>query len=178
MEGIANACFNNRYFPAAPVQCSTSTGSKVPNGGAEAYVELCKALNIMGDYRLSTACNVTRWAIPPYDLTGSAIKLLPQYDFGYSVLYNTPSTGRFTVNGTRVGGDAGSCCFAAAVSLETSNGVEISGLNAEEQSDISFLCNWGNPQVTGAATPSSLECYVYYDAMIVLEENNVVKLIQ
>jgi hypothetical protein len=78
-----------------------------------------------------------------------------------------------------IGGDFGSACFASAISLETSNGIEISGLNAEEQSDISFLCTWKNPQVSGAAdTPSSLECYVYYDAMIILEENNIVKLIQ
>jgi hypothetical protein len=36
-----------RYFPAAPVQCSANVGSAVTNGGAEAYVELSKALNIV-----------------------------------------------------------------------------------------------------------------------------------
>jgi len=73
----------------------------------------------------------------------------------------------------------GSQCFAMAVDLETSNGVEISGLNAEEQSDIALIANWTSAQVTGnAAVPSSLEVYSYYDAMIVLRENNVLELIQ
>jgi len=66
-----------------------------------------------------------------------------------------------------------------AVDLETSNGVEISGLNAEEQSDIALIANWSKAQVTGSAgVPSSLEVYSYYDAMIVLRENNVLELIQ
>jgi len=96
-----------------------------------------------------------------------------------SVTTIASGTGIPTVTPSSTGGDLGSQCFAAAISLETSNGIEISGLNAEEQSDISFLCNWADTQRSGAAgVPSSLECYVYYDAMIVLEENNVVKLIQ
>jgi hypothetical protein len=33
-----------RYFPASPVQCSLNSGSKISNGGAEAYIELSKAL--------------------------------------------------------------------------------------------------------------------------------------
>jgi len=52
-----------------------------------------------------------------------------------------------------------------------------------------LIANWANPQVTGStytinsnvitgATPSSLEVYSYYDAMIVLRENNVLELIQ
>lgn len=184
---MTRGALNNRYFPAAPVQCSTTTGSKVSNGGAEAYIELSKALNILGDYRLSTACNVTRWAVPPCDISGASpyAFVLPHSDFTTKTLIINALTGRPNVLGAGlggvpgVGGDQGSCCFAAAISLETSNGIEISGLNAEEQSDISFLCNWASSQVTGPDNvPSSLECYVYYDAMIVLEENNVVKLIQ
>lgn len=86
-------------------------------------------------------------------------------------------------------GTLGSACFAMATDLETSNGVEISGLNAEEQSDISLIANWSAAQVTGATQspggntvtggiPSTLEVYSYYDAMIVLRENNVLELIQ
>lgn len=166
-----------RYFPAAPVQCSTNTGSSVSNGGAEAYVELAKALNILGDYRLSTACNITRWALAPGNKGG--VRVLQNEDYGtsYSQIneFSIPQ-----VATTFTGGDFGSQCYASAISLETSNGIEISGLNAEEQSDISFLANWFNPQisVSNPPTPTALECYVYYDAMIVLEENNVVKLIQ
>lgn len=100
-------------------------------------------------------------------------------DYGVSLTTVSASTSIPTVVSSSTGGDLGSQCFAAAISLETSNGIEISGLNAEEQSDISFLCNWAAPQVSGVPNvPSALECYVYYDAMIVLEENNVVKLIQ
>jgi hypothetical protein len=168
-----------RYFPAAPVQCSTNTGSKVSNGGGEAYVELSKALNILGDYRLSTACNISRWAYPPLVVGVGNNRILQNLDYAGDVATVDPATGIPRYYPSGVGGGLGSQCFAAAISLETSNGIEISGLNAEEQSDISFLCTWGSPQVSGAlATPSALECYVYYDAMIVLEENNVVKLIQ
>jgi hypothetical protein len=61
-----------------------------------------------------------------------------------------------------------------AVSLETSNGLEISGLNAEEQSDISLQAMYS------AAPPAGylMEVYTYYDAMLVLRENNVLELIQ
>jgi hypothetical protein len=74
-----------------------------------------------------------------------------------------------------------------ATNLETSNGVEISGLNAEEQSDIALIAQWAGAQVLGNALkngtqvqggPSNLEVYSYYDAMIILRENNVLELIQ
>jgi hypothetical protein len=64
-----------------------------------------------------------------------------------------------------------------AINLETSNGVEISGLNAEEQADISLIAQWKKPQSIDNG-PSSLEVYVYYDAMIILRENNVLELVQ
>lgn len=44
--------------------------------------------------------------------------------------------------------------------METSSGMEISGLNAEEQSDISLMVNW-----SGAQNPQGfiLESFVFYD---------------
>lgn len=139
-------------------------------------------MNILGDYRLSTACNVTRWAYPPSTQVGSSNRFLQNRDYAVSLTSVDSFRGQPRVIqyvNSYSGGDFGSACFAAAISLETSNGIEISGLNAEEQSDISFLCYWKDPQIAGTAdVPTSLECYVYYDAMIVLEENNVVKLIQ
>lgn len=51
--------------------------------------------------------------------------------------------------------------------------MEISGLNAEEQSDISLLANWYAAQDTNI-----IEVFTYYDAMIVLRENNILELIQ
>jgi len=166
-----------RYFPAAPVQTSTNIGSAISNGACEAYVELSKALNIVGDYRLSTGCNTQKWGMQ--NANGS----LQEYD------YSQVFTG-FATNGVPVVqtlesatnafcGTLGSQCFAMATDLETSNGVEISGLNAEEQSDIALIANWTTSQQTGSTVaPSVLEVYSYYDAMIVLRENNVLELIQ
>lgn len=162
-----------RYFPAAPVQCSGNVGSPCSNGGAEAYVELQKALNIVGDYRLSTSCNASRWGVQ-----GPTSGFLQEYDYvtsltGYSTTGN-PAIQVVESTGNAFCGSLASACFAMATDLETSNGVEISGLNAEEQSDIALIANWKSGQVTGgAAQPSSLEIYSYYDAMIVLRENNV-----
>jgi hypothetical protein len=165
-----------RYFPAAPVQCASNVGGAISNGGAEAFVELTKALNITGDYRLSSGCNTLKWAVQN---NGG----LQEFDFSGKLRFfgsnGVPTVGAGETNASSFGGDMGSQCFAMAVDLETSNGVEISGLNAEEQSDIALIANWTSAQVTGAsAVPSSLEVYSYYDAMIVLRENNVLELIQ
>lgn len=59
-----------------------------------------------------------------------------------------------------------------AIDLETSNGGEISGLNAEEQSDISLIARWNNPQ--GPSTAMVMDVFTYIDSMIVLRENNVI----
>jgi hypothetical protein len=71
-------------------------------------------------------------------------------------------------------GPMGPACYCAAIDLETSNGVEISGLNAEEQSDISFIGQWTGAQESGY----TLTVFTYYDAMLILRENNVLELIQ
>jgi len=190
-----------RYFPAAPVQVSSNVGSVFCNGGAEAYIELGKALNMTGDYRLSSGINAAKWAIPPGSFATQAAQGVPTvvsgvlHEFDYS-----NSIGVFSNNGipsiraieskvNAFSGTQGSSCFAMATDLETSNGVEISGLNAEEQSDISLIANWSaaqdggspytiNGNVIAGLTPAALEVYSYYDAMIVLRENNVLELIQ
>jgi hypothetical protein len=162
-----------RYFPAAPVQCSMTTGSAVSNGGCEAYVELSKALNIVGDYRLTTGVNPLTWGVCT-DSTG----LNAEYDFkhvqgGYST-GASPAYLAIEGSGSSFCGNVGSANFGMAINLETSNGVEISGLNAEEQSDIALIAGWALNQVTGSSnTASNIEVYSYYDAMIVLRENNV-----
>jgi hypothetical protein len=68
----------------------------------------------------------------------------------------------------------GSQCFAMAIDLETSNGLEISGLNAEEQSDISLLARYSANQ----SSEMIYDVFTYIDAMVVLKENNVLELIQ
>jgi hypothetical protein len=175
-----------RYFPAAPVQTSLTVGGSVSNGGCEAWIELEKALNIVGDYRLSPNVNTMRWAlgvgIPSVDVATGFQTGLNELDYCTSIqnfdangnpyLYEVTKSGVAT--GNSYSGLLGSACYTSAICLETSNGMEISGLNAEEQSDISFLCNWATAQQTAFV----LEIYTYFDSMIILRENNVLELIQ
>ncbi len=182
-----------RYFPAQPVQTSLALGNPVSNKGCEAFVELQKALNVVGDYRLSTSVNTNRWAMPAASaaitVTGGQPTSLAELDYAESFskygangapVYQQVTVLAASATGNSFAGNQGSECFASAIDLETSNGVEISGLNAEEQSDISFIANWQTAQNGGAGgtfTPN-LEVYSYYDAMIILRENNVLELIQ
>jgi hypothetical protein len=152
-----------------------SVGANIPNGGAESYVELAKAINTLGDYRLSTSVNSTRWALNPASATfaSGAHTVLPELDYdqgligfkqtGAPVLRTIPSAT------SAISGDVGSACFGMAIDLETSNGLEISGLNAEEQSDISLIARFSAAQAAGF----SYDVFTYVDAMIVLKENNV-----
>lgn len=167
-----------RYFPGQPVQCSSQIGSAVNNGGTEAWLELCKALKIVGDYRLSTPANITRWAVQ-----ATTAGVLSEWDFNKTILYTSSTTGCPVYLATTTGfpasvtngssGTTGSSCFAMAINLETSNGVDISGLNAEEQSDISFMATWKLNQLT-----TNLEVYSFVDSMLVLRENNLIELIK
>ena len=173
-----------RYFPASPVQTALTAGSGITNGGAEAFIELQKALNCVGDYRLSTSVNTARWALGT-DTSGATLSS----DY-WTTLVDFSATGRpvfaavtegdaSAANDNAFVGSFGSMAFGMAIDLETSNGMEISGLNAEEQSDIALLAQWASAQVSGSVAQASLiEVYSYYDAMIVLRENNVLELIQ
>jgi len=163
-----------RYFPAAPVQCGSNFGTGVSNGGAEAFLELQKALNCVGDYRLSSSNNTLRWgmpcATPSSAQPSSSVFQIGELDYD-PIIKQWSSTGvpTYNVSTSAAGGNVGSTAFAMSTSLETSNGIEISGLNAEEQSDISLLVNYSGAQQAGYA----IEVYVLYDAMLVLRENNV-----
>jgi len=174
-----------RYFPASPVQTAVTTGSGVTNGGAEAFIELQKALNCVGDYRLSTSVNAVRWALGTEVSTGASLAqdywtAFSNYDATGRPVFAAVTEGDATAtNNNAFVGTFGSMAFGMAIDLETSNGMEISGLNAEEQSDIALLAQWANPQVSGSVAQASLiEVYSFYDAMIVLRENNVLELIQ
>lgn len=187
-----------RYYPAQPVQCSTAavSGSSTVfnNGGAEAWVELQKALNVLGDYRITPNCNVLSWAVAPYfnsvnytaPVTNAGnCNTLPEFDYRDNLVQYFPNGHLLTqkrentttvvgANNNAFVGNIPSCCFAMAVDLETSNGVEISGLNAEEQNDISLIARY-----TAAQTSSfTFEVFTYVDAMIVLKPRNVLDLIQ
>lgn len=184
-----------RYFPASPVQTATSgSGGYLSNGGSEALIELQKSLNTMGDYRLSASLNTNRWALQPAlcnfgwtSFTGGSATpntvyagetdynnylLKMQVDGSPYVTY--PGMQRFAPVSC---GNMGSACFAMATNLETSSGMEISGLNAEEQSDISLIANYDKAQAD-ASGDFNVEVYCFYDAMLILRENNVLELIQ
>ena len=174
-----------RYFPAAPVQLSANVGNAITNGGAEAYIELEKFLNIVGDYRLSPNTSVLNWAVPAI-INRTSNALFSELDYtliqsGFNS-YGIPLVSYAEQTELLVGdvfggvtcGNVPSSMFCAAINFETSNGVEISGLNAEEQSDISFNVMWSANQSTGF----SIECFTYVDVMWVLRPNNYLDLIQ
>lgn len=175
-----------RYFPGAPVELSSTAGSSIPNGGCEAWLELQKALNIVGDYRLSTSCNTLRWGLAPYKQAPSTTKAgvastLSEFDYLTDIIGWTtngqPMSARISDSSSTVGntfhGNVGSACFAMAIDLETSSGVEISGLNAEEQSDISLIATYSSAQNSNFI----IEVFAYFDMMLILRENNQVELI-
>lgn len=145
-----------RYFPASPVQCGIDSGSSIPNGGAEAMIELQKALNQLGDYRLSSGVSTKTWAVGlcyngeskagaargtynyPYsehDFTTSLVGVKNGIALmsGVTSFNNSTASNYAPAGGNAFAGNTGSANFAMAIDLETSNGVEISGLNAEEQ---------------------------------------------
>lgn len=149
-----------KYYPAQPVACGNGTYT---NGGSEAYRELEKALNIVGDYRLSTGLTASRWCP-----SGGS----PMGWKGISRPYDWPAEQKSDVS--KQGGYAGPSAFAIALDLETSSGAEVSGLNGEEQNDLSLTITYSDGQ--------SVECqylaYIYYDSLLVLRENNLVELIK
>lgn len=177
-----------RYFPSQAVQCATEVGGKISNGGCEAWIEMSKALNVLGDYRLSSSVNTNRWAANPaadvltdLDTAPYAFTILPEFDYDYSLVQNTasgmPLVKKITTAASGAAGTLGSAIFGIAIDLETSNGLEISGLNAEEQSDISLIVRYSKPQ--GSVDNSMVfDVFTYIDSMIVLRENNVLELIQ
>jgi hypothetical protein len=179
------------------VQNSTGVASAIPNGGCESYIELAKAINTLGDSRLSLATNSVRWALNPGAPaalatfgTGVVHTTLPEFDYDQSLLGFKRTGAPVFRNTTQVyvagvptlapafvssaAGEVGSSCFCMAVDLETSNGLEISGLNAEEQSDISLIARFSAAQGAGFG----YDVFTHIDSMVVLKENNVLELIQ
>ena len=121
-----------------------------------------------------------KWALNPGSATFAvgAHTILPEFDFDRG-LVGFKSSGApvlKTISTTLIptSGDVGSTCFAMAIDLETSNGLEISGLNAEEQSDISLIARFSAAQSTGF----SYDVFTHIDSMIVIKENNVIELVQ
>jgi len=158
-----------RYYPASPVQCALVTGGSQSNGAAEAYVELQKALHTLGDFRLSNSLSYTRWGYPYATDVLNASRdgaFIPQQALFGLIAGNATAS----KNGQGISSQA----FCMAINLDTTDGGEICGINAEEQSDIILQAQWSHAQTSGYV----LESYVYFDAMLIIRENNVVELIQ
>lgn len=169
-----------RYFPASPVQNSTTPGSSVSNGGCESYVELAKAINTLGDGRLSLSTSAANWALNPGKtdrVPNAKFQVMQDGDYDYGLVgFNAagaPIVFKKSLKASSNAGDLGSACFAMAIDLETSNGLEISGLNAEEQSDISLIGRYSATQQPGYF----YDVFTHIDSMIVLKENNVLLLL-
>jgi hypothetical protein len=190
------------FYPAQPVYCCQANQEGRTNGGSEAYSHLQRAFNMMGDSRLSTTADIINWTSPIGKLYNGAAPmalatdakydiLLNEYDGKYSVtndeddraiLFETESssiidatTARLARYGGRgYAGNWTSAQFVMAMSFDTSNGIEISGINALQQSDIHLTIKWKAPQRSGM----TIHAWTYYDSMLLLLENNVVQTIK
>lgn len=118
-------------------------------------------------------------------------ELLNEYDGKYSVtndedgraiLFECEASGKMDTTDARLGkyggrafaGNWNSSQFVMAMSFDTSNGIEISGINALQQSDILLTIKWKAAQRAGMA----FHAWTYYDNMLLLLEHNVVQTIK
>jgi hypothetical protein len=116
-----------RYYPAQPVNCLY--------GGSEAYIELQKTLDNLGDYGRGSQITVEKWSC-----------------------HN---------------GNQGSAFIMAAPFENTDVFPEtISGINAEEQSDIALTI-----QTSAAVVEKKLDVFMSYDALMIVRDGNVVDLV-
>jgi hypothetical protein len=154
----------NKYFPPAPIK-EYFDGTDTNNGGCESFTELQKALKTIGRYNPATAVGVTRW-LAQASLSSQVQDYTNDY-YGNSEngsLYDNPAVNSFK----------GSACYCAAIDLETSKGVELSGIDGQINTDICFIGQWNMGQYTNCI----LTIFVNYDAMIVLRDGNVLELIK
>jgi hypothetical protein len=149
----------SKYYPLQPVECGDTSHS---NGAAEAYVELAKALNILGDTRMSTAVTPSRWC-----RFGAANA---EYSYAYDWV-----GGEYGGNSSVAAvGQYGPSFFVMSTSFETSDGSEISGINGEEQNDITVLATWKGAQLAGC----ELKSFIAFDSIMMIGANNLVELIK
>lgn len=72
--------------------------------------------------------------------------------------------------------------FTLSAEFESSNGMEMSGVNAEELADLALVLKYGQGSAAGAqvgpTATSSLFTFIHYDALLIIRPNNVVELVQ
>jgi hypothetical protein len=136
-------------------------------------------------HKYTTVADTVHTSYNKYDI------LLNEYDGkwsatndedGRAILFECESSGvqdTLDTRTARYGGRAfagnwTSAQFVMAMSFDTSNGIEISGINALQQSDINLTVKWNKPQRSGM----TFHAWTYYDSMLLLLENNVVQTIK
>lgn len=167
------------FFPAQPVLTNPgSFGITSPNSGSEALVELMKAIGSLGEYHSGSNIDWLTYAGPfsasdPYSQAASRV-CTRALTSGHA-----PDTVTITQSYDQVPR------FLIGCQFETSAGFEISGVNAEEQSDLQLQLTF-----SGNTTPSNYslgsnnmpplqaEVYVHYDALLIIRPNNEIDLIQ
>lgn len=156
------------FFPASPVTVlpNTANAITVPNSGCEAFVELQKATNALGDYQAGSSADWLTYA-GPFSNTNPVDAATTRVCTRAVTSGAAPDTVTITQSYDQVPRFLMGCQF------ETTNGFEISGVNAEEQSDLQLT-------LVHSATPSNrqAEVYVHYDALLVIRPNNEIDLIQ
>lgn len=176
-----------KYYPEEPIKCSTLVGGNVPNSGCEAFIELKKCLNVVGNYFLSTENNTLTWACVAGNndaQLGLTHDILPEFDYDHEVL-RFKHTGAPVLNikkypggdgnsGGPITGSVPSAMFAMSVNLETTKGLDISGLDAENAATIELIARYAKPQQSGF----SFNVFTYIDSLFVLKDNNEVQITQ
>lgn len=176
-----------KFYPEEPVKCSTIVGGTVPNSGCEAFVELKKSLNIIGNYNISTENNTITWALPAGNNDcelGLPHNILPEYDYDHEVL-RYKYTGAPVINikkhpgedgnmGGPITGSLPSAMFAMSINLEKAKGLDITGLDALNASTIELIARYAKPQQSGFC----FNVFTYIDALFILKDNNEVQIIK
>jgi hypothetical protein len=118
-----------RYYPAQPI--------RTVYGASEAFVELQKALDTLGDYTRQAGLSPREWSV-------------------------------------NNGGHGSKFIMAAPFENQDVFPETISGINAEEQSDIALFVNSDSAD---QPTSKRLEVFMHYDALMIVMDGNVVNLV-
>ncbi len=129
-------------------------------GGLTAGTEIDEfQWRIGGRYFPSQPVKCTSGAEPLIELQ-KALNVLGDYSIGTGVHLSN----WFVPKGT----------FVIATEFESTNGTELSGINAEELADLALSI-----KLTGNSDASQyINTFIYYDSMLIIRPNNVVELVQ
>lgn len=135
-----------RYFPSQPVKCN--------NGGAEALIELQKALNLLGDYSLAPPVHQKNW-MAPRGLFVISSEFEATNGFEMSGINAEELADLALVIKLQGGGNARANSTATAVAYDSAD--------------------FGNATDIGKMYCTT---FVNYDALIIIRPNNVMELVQ